>query len=361
MSENHFAIIMAGGIGSRFWPSSTPDFPKQFHDMTGDGISLLQSTCGRLENFIPTSNIFIVTQNRYQKIILDQLGDKLSPDQVICEPDRRNTAPCTLLASLKIKKINPKAKIVICPSDHIIVDEKLFGKDMELALDHADDKNLITFGIRPDFPATGFGYVAVETDQSDSRLKKVITFTEKPDKTTAQRFIDTQNYFWNSGIFVWSVTSVLEGFKTHAPGLYDLFDKGFHLLNTESEKAFITENYPLAENISIDYALMEKSDHIFLIPARFDWDDLGSWKSIYDRQPKDAAKNAVVSAQLFADTNAARNLIKTDSHKKVVISGLEDFIIVDTKDVLMICPMEKNQEVKDIAANALKKFGQKED
>ena len=360
MSKYHFAIIMAGGIGSRFWPSSTQDFPKQFHDMTGEGISLLQGTFGRLENFIPSSNIFIVTQSRYQKIILDQLGDKLSLDQVICEPDRRNTAPCILMASLKIKKLNPDAKIVICPSDHIIVDEKLFTEDVELALEHADEKNLITFGIRPDFPATGFGYVAVDKDQKDSQLKKVTAFTEKPDKATAQCFFDDQNYFWNSGIFVWSATAVLKGFKTHAPLLYDLFQKGFDLLNTPSEGAFIAQNYPLAENISVDYALMEKSEHIFLIPARFDWDDLGSWKSIYDRHPKDAMKNAVVSAELYAET-AARNLVKTDSNKKVVISGLEDFIVVDTEEVLMICPMGKNQDVKDISVDALKKFNQRED
>ena len=360
MSKNHFAIIMAGGIGSRFWPSSTPDFPKQFHDMTGEGISLLQSTFGRLENFIPSTNIYIVTQTRYQKIILDQLGDKLSSGQVICEPDRRNTAPCILMASLKIKKINADAKIVICPSDHIIVDKKLFEEDMKLALDHADEKKLITFGIHPNFPATGFGYVAVEKDQKDSGLKKVIRFTEKPDSLTAQSFIDAKNYFWNSGIFVWSATAVLEGFKTHTPILYDLFFKGIDHLNTESEQEFIAKNYPLAENISVDYALMEKSNHICLIPARFDWDDLGSWKSIYDRQPKDASKNAVVNAKLYSDASA-RNLIKTNSKKKVVISGLEDFIIVDTEDVLMICPMDKNQEVKDISVDALKKFNQKED
>ena len=288
---------------------------------------------------------------------MDQLEDKLSPDQVICEPDRRNTAPCILMASLKIKKLNPDAKIVICPSDHIIIDEKLFTEDMELALEHADEIKLITFGIKPDFPATGFGYVAVDKDQKDCQLKKVTAFTEKPDKAIAQRYIDDQNYFWNSGIFVWSATAVLKGFKTHAPLLYDLFHKGFDLLNTSSEGAFIAQYYPLAENISVDYALMEKSEHIFLIPARFDWDDLGSWKSIYDRQPKDSQKNAVVSAELFAD-GAARNLVKTNSNKKVVISGLEEFIIVDTDEVLMICPMEKNQDVKDFSVKASKKFNQ---
>ena len=360
MSKNHFAIIMAGGIGSRFWPSSTPEFPKQFHDMTGKGISLLQSTFRRLESFIPYSNIFIVTQSRYHTIILDQLGDKLSPNQVVCEPERRNTAPCILLASLKIKKINADAKIIICPSDHIIVDKEPFEEDMKLALVHADEKKLITFGIRPDYPATGFGYLAIEKNHKNSSLKKVIRFTEKPDSATAQSFIDAKNYFWNSGIFVWSAAAVLEGFKTYTPILYDLFFKGVDHFNTESEQEFIARNYPLAENISVDYALMEKSNHIYLIPARFDWDDLGSWKSIYDRQSKDSSKNAVVNAKLFSD-KSARNLIKTNSNKKVVISGLEGFIIVDTEEVLMICPMEKNQEVKDISVNALRIFNKSED
>ena len=358
MSKNHFAIVMAGGIGSRFWPSSTPDFPKQFQDMTGEGISLLQSTFCRLENFIPAANIFIVTQTRYQEIIMDQLGDKLTSDQLICEPDRRNTAPCILLASLKIKKINSEAKIIISPSDHIIVNENIFKEDVEVALEAADEKNLITFGIQPDFPATGFGYLAIDKVPNKSRLKTVIEFIEKPNLPTAQKFIDTKNYFWNSGIFVWSATAVLNGFKEHAPLLYELFNKGFDHLNTETEEFFVSQNYPLAENISIDYALMEKSKHIFLIPVRFDWNDLGSWKSIYDRQPKDKSKNAVVNADLFT-VNSEGNLIKTDSHKKVVIAGLEHYIIVDTEDVLMICPMDKNQEVKEISLDALKKFNRK--
>ena len=358
MSINHFAIIMAGGIGSRFWPTSTPEFPKQFHDMTGEGISLLQSTFSRLENFIPATHIFIVTQTRYKEIIKDQLGDKLISDHLICEPERRNTAPCILVASLKIKKINPKAKIVISPSDHIILDEKIFQEDVELAMEAADEKNLITFGIQPDFPATGFGYLAIDKVPNKSRLKTVIEFIEKPNLPTAQKFIDTKNYFWNSGIFVWSATAVLNGFKEHAPLLYELFNKGFDHLNTETEEFFVSQNYPLAENISIDYALMEKSKHIFLIPVRFDWNDLGSWKSIYDRQPKDKSKNAVVNADLFT-VNSEGNLIKTDSHKKVVIAGLEHYIIVDTEDVLMICPMDKNQEVKEISLDALKKFNRK--
>lgn len=360
MFENHFAIIMAGGIGSRFWPSSTPDFPKQFHDMTGSGRSLLQSTFERLENFIPSNNIYIVTQNRYQSLIISQLGDKILPSQVICEPDRRNTAPCILMASLKIHKMNADAKIVVTPSDHLVEDEKLFREDIELALEAADSKNLITFGIQPNFPATGFGYVAVNDNDVQSRLKPVLEFTEKPDLETAQKFIDAQNYFWNSGIFVWSAKAVLDGFKIHAPSLYNLFFQAYEHLNTAAESAFIDKNYPLAQNISIDYALMEKSDNIYLIPARFDWNDLGSWKSIYDRLPKDDQNNVVVNGAVYAEKSHG-NLVRIDSKKKVVISGLENFIIVDTEKVLMICPMDKNQQVNDLSKNASKKLENKKD
>ena len=354
MSKNNFAIIMAGGIGSRFWPTSTPDFPKQFHDMTGTGQSLLQQTFHRLENTIPPEQIFIVTHASYQAIILDQLEGKISSDQIICEPEQRNTAPCILLASLKIKKINSKARIVVTPSDHLILDEELFTEDINLALKATDEKNLITFGIQPDHPATGFGYIAVDK-VSDARFLPVLEFTEKPDIVTAKKLIAAENYFWNSGIFVWSVQAVLSGFKSHAPNLYALFNQGFDQLNTADEGSFIAKNYSLAEKISIDYAVMEKSKNILLSPARFDWNDLGSWKSIYDFHRKDKDGNAVIHTDLYHE-NASRNLVKTNPNKKVVIAGLDNFIVVDTQDFLMLCPMDKNQEVKEISSKANKKF-----
>ena len=346
MDNNHFAIVMAGGVGARFWPSSTPDYPKQFIDMLGNGSSLLQTTFSRLEKIIPTENIYIVTQLRYQKIILDQLGDKLNEEQIICEPDRRNTAPCILLASLKIQKHNPDATIIVSPSDHSIQNELIFKSDMEFALASAGEENLITFGIIPTFPATGFGYISVK--EEESRLKTVLEFTEKPDEIKAKSLIESGNYYWNSGIFVWSVNAVINGFKEYTPKLFDLLSAGFSILNTPDEKNFISENYPLAENISIDYALLEKSNLINLIPASFDWDDLGSWKSIYDLNIKDAANNVVINSKVYLN-QSYNNLIKSNPNKKIVISGLSDFIIVDSEDVLMICPIDKDQEVKNLS------------
>jgi mannose-1-phosphate guanylyltransferase len=360
MSKNHYAIIMAGGIGSRFWPLSTPDFPKQFHDMTGTGRSLLQNTFDRLAHFIPNQNIYVLTQERYRDMIMDQLGSLITVDQIVCEPDRRNTAPCILLATLKISKLNPEAKIVVTPSDHLIEDRKLFQRDMALALEAADRQNLITFGIRPHFPATGFGYVAVKAEDQSSSLKTVVEFTEKPNLATAQKFLEAKKYYWNSGIFVWSAKALLAGFEVHAPELYHLFLKGYEFFNTPQEKEFVFQHYPLAQNISIDYALMEKSEHLHLIPARFDWNDLGSWKSLYDRMPKDESQNVIINSQLYA-MESGHNLVKTASGKKVILAGMKDFIIVDTDEVLMICPMKKDQDIKEFAAGVQKKFDRKKD
>ena len=337
---------MAGGVGARFWPSSTPDYPKQFIDMLGNGSSLLQTTFSRLEKIVPSENIYVVTQLRYQKIILDQLGDKLNEEQMIFEPHRRNTAPCILLASLKIQKRNPNAKIIVSPSDHSIQNEVIFKNDMEFALGSVGKENLITFGIVPTFPATGFGYVSVKEDEN--RLKTVLEFTEKPDENKARSLIESGNYYWNSGIFVWSVNAVIKGFEEYVPKLFNLFIAGFSKLNTTDEKKFISENYPLAQNISIDYALLEKYNLIHLIPASFDWDDLGSWKSIYDLNPKDAANNVVINTKVYLN-QSSNNLIKSDPNKKIVISGLSDFIIVDSDEVLMICPIDKDQEVKSLS------------
>ena len=344
---------MAGGIGARFWPSSTLDYPKQFIDMLGNGNSLLQTTFSRLKKIVPSENIYIVTQLRYQKIILDQLGDELDQEQIIFEPDRRNTAPCILLASLKIQKRNPLAKIIVSPSDHSIQNEMIFKSDMEFALASAREENLITFGIVPTFPSTGFGYVSVKAEES--RLKTVLEFTEKPNEVKAKSLIDSGNYYWNSGIFVWSVNAVIKGFKEYVPKLFDLFSAGFSSLNTPNEKKFIFENYPLAENISIDYALMEKSNLINLIPASFDWDDLGSWKSIYDLNSKDEANNVVINTKAYLK-QSSNNLIKSSPNKKIVISGLSNFIIVDSEEVLMICPIDKDQEVKSLSEKVKNKL-----
>ncbi|WP_313808207.1 mannose-1-phosphate guanylyltransferase, partial [Flavobacterium sp.] len=272
MNKNYYAIIMAGGVGSRFWPVSTTEFPKQFHDMLGTGETLIQKTFSRLSQLIPKENILILTNESYNDIVLEQLP-MVKQEQIVLEPAMRNTAPCILYASLKIKKQNPDAVMVVAPSDHWIEDEMQFCANLQLAFDFCErDENLMTLGILPTFPNTGYGYI--EFDKLDSRpIKKVKQFREKPDYATARKFIQSRNFLWNAGIFVWSVKSVLKSFETFQPNMFAHFMNGYEVYNTNEEAVFIQENYPLAENISVDYAILEKAQNVFVLPATFDWND----------------------------------------------------------------------------------------
>jgi len=348
MNKNYFAILMAGGVGSRFWPVSTSEFPKQFHDMLGTGETLIQKTFSRLSKLIPAENIFILTNEKYNDLVLAQLP-QVKQEQVLLEPAMRNTAPCILYASLKIKKINPDAVMVVAPSDHWIEDEGAFINDLQVAFDFCEKDNaLMTLGIQPTFPNIGFGYI--EYDKLDENsIKKVSQFREKPDYETAKEFLKSGNFLWNAGIFIWSVKSIIQAFEVFQPQLYSLFMKGFENYNSDLEKVFIEENYADAENISIDYAVMEKASNVFVLPATFDWNDLGTWGSLYEKLPKDNQLNAVVNATVFLE-NASNNIIRTDAKKLIVIDGLNDYIIVDREDVLLIYPKDKEQEIKRITA-----------
>lgn len=346
---------MAGGVGSRFWPVSTSEFPKQFHDMLGTGDTLIQKTFGRLSQLIPKENILILTNACYKDIVLEQLPD-VSEKQLVLEPAMRNTAPCILYATLKIKKMNPNASMVVAPSDHWIEDEVQFIDNLRHAFEFSSENNsLMTLGIIPTFPNTGYGYI--EYDKLDSQsIKKVKRFCEKPDYATAKEFINKRNFLWNAGIFIWSVQAIETAFKEFQPSMYELFLKGFDYYNTANEAKFISENYENAENISIDYAVMENAKNVFVLPATFDWNDLGTWGSLYDKLPKDSNQNAVVNADLFIE-NASNNIIRTNLGKRVVIDGLDDFIIVDKDDILLIYPKKKEQDIKKVVAqiNASKK------
>lgn len=350
MNKNYYAIVMAGGVGSRFWPVSTTDFPKQFHDMLGTGETLIQKTFSRLSQLIPKENILILTNEVYNDLILEQLPS-VKQEQIVLEPAMRNTAPCILYASLKIKKENPDALMVVAPSDHWIEDEVQFCANLQRAFDFCErEDTLMTLGILPTFPNTGYGYI--EYDKLDSRpIKKVVQFREKPDYATARKFIQSRNFLWNAGIFVWSVQSVLKAFEHYNPVMYSLFMDGYQVLNTSDEKQFIKENYSKAENISVDYAILEKAQNVYVLPATFDWNDLGTWGSLYDKLPKDEQDNAVVNATVILE-NASNNIIRTEGKKLVVVDGLQDFIIVDKDDVLLIYPKGKEQDIKRITAMA---------
>jgi mannose-1-phosphate guanylyltransferase len=355
-NKNYYAILMAGGVGSRFWPVSTQDFPKQFHDMLGTGDTLIQKTFNRLANLIPKENIFILTNERYNDLVFEQLPG-VTKRQVVLEPAMRNTAPCILYAALKIQKENEDAVMIVAPSDHWIEDENAFSNNVQQAFDFCSKNDaLMTLGIQPTFPNTGYGYIEFDKT-SQENIKPVHQFREKPDYETAKTFIEQGNFLWNAGIFMWSASSVLKAFKTNQPKLYSLFESGYSVYNTEFEDDFIRDNYAKAENISVDYALMEQSKNVYVIPATFDWNDLGTWGSLYDKLDKDTDGNAVVNAQTLTE-DASGNMIRTKADKVVVVDGLQDYIIVDKDEVLLIFPKTKEQDIKKVLQKVKGKFGE---
>jgi mannose-1-phosphate guanylyltransferase len=350
MNKNYYAILMAGGVGSRFWPVSTTDFPKQFHDMLGSGDTLIQKTFSRLSKLIPVENILILTNERYNGLVLEQLP-MVKQEQVLLEPAMRNTAPCILYASLKIQKMNPNAVMVVAPSDHWIEDENAFVQNLQSCFEFCQKENaLMTLGIKPTFPNTGFGYI--EYDKSDTNpIKRVNQFREKPNYETAKSFLDAGNFLWNGGIFIWSAQAIIEAFDTFQPQMKALFQQGMGVYNTPKEADFIQENYANAENISIDYAVMENAKNVYVLPATFDWNDLGTWGQLHEKLDKDGQNNAVVNATVILE-NASNNIIRADGKKLIIVDGLDDFIIVDREDVLMIYPKSKEQDIKRITALA---------
>lgn len=341
---------MAGGVGSRFWPVSTTDFPKQFHDMLGSGETLIQKTFSRLSTLIPSENILILTNERYNDLVLEQLP-MVKQEQIVLEPAMRNTAPCILYASLKVKKINSNAVMVVAPSDHWIEDETAFINNLQQCFDYCQsNETMLTLGIQPTFPNTGFGYIEYENNNSNP-IKRVKQFREKPDYETAKSFLKSGNFLWNGGIFIWSVKTVTKAFAEFQPVMNQLFMAGYSVYNTDGEQQFINENYADAENISIDYAVMEKATNVYVLPATFDWNDLGTWGSLHEKLNKDEHHNAVVKARVILE-NASHNIIRASDKKLVIIDGLHDYIIVDEGDVLLIYPKNKEQEIKNITQKA---------
>ena len=348
MNKNYYAVIMAGGVGSRFWPVSTTDLPKQFHDMLGAGATLIQKTFSRLSKLIPAENIYILTNERYNSLVLNQLP-MIDQKQVLLEPVMRNTAPCILYAAMKIEKLNPDALMVVAPSDHWIEDELAFATNLQECFDYCQNNDvLMTLGIKPTYPNTGFGYIEYDKEERNA-IKKVNQFREKPDYQTAKLFLNQGNFLWNGGIFIWSVKSIRSSFEKFQPKMNALFLSGLNDYNSIDEQYFIDNNYPQAENISIDYAILENAENVFVLPATFDWNDLGTWGQLHEKLERDANNNGVINAKVFLE-NASNNIIRSDAKKIIVIDGLHDYIIVDREDVLLIYPKSKEQDIKRIAA-----------
>lgn len=342
--ENNFALIMAGGVGTRLWPVSRKSFPKQFHDVLGIGESLLQLTYNRLLDVCPAENIYIISNRLYDTLIREQLPD-LRSEQILLEPQLRNTAPCVAYAFQKIAQKNPKANLIVSPADHLIVKQNQFKQIALKALEVASQKDvLITFGITPTRPDTGYGYIEFDKVQGEQEVYKVQAFKEKPDAATAEEFLKAGNFVWNSGIFVWSIDAIRNSFEKNLPEVNQIFADGAEQYYTDKEELFIEQAYDQCMNISLDYGILEKADNVHVIPADFGWTDLGTWKSIDTQQEKDAHGNSLQGRVLTYDTQ--NSFVKVPQGHIAVVQGLENYIIIQDSKALMICEKDQEQMVK---------------
>ena len=358
MNKNHYVAIIAGGIGSRFWPKSRVGYPKQFLDILNTGKTLIQQTFDRFERFVPKENIFVVTSAEYMEIVKQQLP-QMPEENIVGEPSRKNTAPCIAYISFKVFNKDPNATLIIAPADHLILDTDGFEQTCQKAIDFVDKKNaLVTLGIKPTYPNTGYGYIQYETESLEHNIFKVRTFTEKPNLELAKTFLASGDFLWNAGIFIWKAEIIIKGFEMHEPELYDIFSSEREKLNTPEEKEAIERMYPQCSSVSIDYAVMEKADNVYVIPSSFGWSDLGTWTSAYDNLEKDYLGNAIAGDKIMV-IDSAQCMISAPHNKLLVLQGLNDFIIVDTEDVLLICKKEKEQEIKEYVAEVKRNIGDK--
>jgi mannose-1-phosphate guanylyltransferase len=350
MNNPHtYSVIMAGGIGSRFWPMSRTKNPKQFLDILGIGRTLLQQTFDRLLHSCPVENIYVVTNEEYRQLVLEQLPE-IGEHQLLLEPARRNTAPCIAYACYKISQKDPEANIIIASSDHYIQKEDEFTACIKKAIEYCDSTNsLVTLGIQPNRPDTGYGYIQFE-NSTDGEVKKVKTFTEKPSLEIAQEFLNSGDFLWNSGIFIWSARSITLAFERHLPEMAQAFSEGNDLYYTDAEKDFIEQVYPTCQNISIDYGIMEKADNVYVLPADFGWSDLGTWGSLYANVPLDNEDNALLGKNIKAYESRG-NLVYAERNKLIVLQGINDLVIVDKGNVLLICHKDHEQEIKQIVTD----------
>ncbi|MDR2472261.1 MAG: mannose-1-phosphate guanylyltransferase [Tannerella sp.] len=353
--KDNYCVIMGGGIGSRFWPFSRESYPKQFIDFFGTGRSLLQQTVDRFAKIIPPENIYIVTNKKYAALVKEQLP-QLADGQILLEPVRRNTAPCIAYAAYHIRAINPDAKIVVAPSDHLILKENEFLTAIGKGFEFIDSNDaLLTLGIKPSRPETGYGYIQRSGNIDDS-FSKVKTFTEKPTLELAKVLMNSGEFYWNSGIFIWKASTILNAVKQFLPDISARFDLGLDKFNTPEEQSFIDTHYAYCENISIDYGIMENADNVYMQCVDFGWADLGTWGSLYDIAPKDAANNAALKTRaMFFE--AENNIVSLgDKSRLAVIQGLKDYIIAENDNVLLICRKDDEQRIKQFTAEAQLKY-----
>lgn len=346
--ENNHLVIMAGGIGGRFWPISDESKPKQFLDILGCGKTLIQMTLQRFEGIVPIENVWVVTSASYKHLVEKQLPE-VPKQNILCEPVRRNTAPCLCYVSWKIKKRNPKANVVVTPSDHIITDIPLFKQAIEDSMEYsAETDAIVTLGIKPTAPETGYGYIKADLTYSSSRLKNIFrvdSFKEKPTADLAAQYIRENNYFWNAGIFVWSVSTIVNAFRVYQPEMSRTFESLQPYLDTPQEQQMIDKVYPQCENISVDYAIMEKAEEIFVYPSSFGWSDLGTWSSLRGHIPQDNYGNVCIGNDVKT-YETYNSVIHTSSLKKVVVQGLDGYIVAEEDGTLLICKLSEEQRIK---------------
>ncbi len=348
MNENNYVVIMAGGVGERFWPMSKVKRPKQFIDILGTGRTLIQQTYDRFRRVCLPQNIYVVTNKMYRDLVLDQL-EEMDQEQVICEPARKNTAPCIAYAAYKIYETNPEARMIVAPSDHIILKEDVFCEVIQLALQAANESdNFYTLGIKPSRPDTGYGYiqyVAGSRFDLSPLMRKVKTFTEKPNEDLASSFLQSGDFLWNSGIFIWSCKSIMEAFEKFQPEISYVFQKAQGLYNTPAETPYMEKAYPTCKSISIDYAIMEKADNVYVFISDFGWSDLGTWGSLFEARPKDASNNAVMGQNVLV-YDAKNCIVNVPDDKIVILQGLDDYIVSESDNALLICEKSQEQQIR---------------
>lgn len=355
--NNNYCIIMAGGIGSRFWPLSRQAMPKQFLDILGTGKSFIRSTFERFSPIVPTSNFLVVTSDIYRDLVLEHLPE-LTPEQVLCEPLRRNTAPCIAYAAYRILKQCPTANLVVTPSDHLVTNECEFQRIIREGLAFVDSNDkLLTIGIKPSRPETGYGYIQIDSENGEGEFNRVKTFTEKPNLELAKAFVDSGEFFWNAGIFVWSVGGIINALQKYLPELNSQFADGIDKIGTSGEQEFINNLYANCTSISIDYGIMEKADNVYVRSADFGWSDIGTWGSLYTHAGKDENQNAKIQGKTLL-YNTKNTIINVSPEKVVVIEGLDGYMVVETESNLLICKIENEQSIRNYVEDVKYTFGE---